>query len=56
MRTRSKGGVLEMCEDITAEILWETLIKRELTNDDSVKEHIDQIKQDIYLESSSDCQ
>ncbi|MBJ8025856.1 hypothetical protein [Bacillus cereus] len=45
-----------MCEDINAEILWEILIKRELTNDDSIKQHIDQIKQDIYCESSSDCQ
>ena len=33
-----------MCEDNLIKILWEILIKRELTNDDSVKESIDQIK------------
>ncbi|MEH7149741.1 MULTISPECIES: hypothetical protein [Bacillus cereus group] len=45
-----------MCEDNLIKILWEILIKRELTNDDSVKESIDQIKKDIYFESSGNCQ
>ncbi|MCQ6304659.1 MULTISPECIES: hypothetical protein [Bacillus cereus group] len=45
-----------MCEDNLIKILWEILIKRELTNDDSVKGSIDQIKKDIYFESSGNCQ
>lgn len=45
-----------MLKDITAEILWETLVTSELTNDESIKTNIEEIKKEIYLKSSSDCE